>query len=209
MKQKQIRFDVKSLNDNGTFTGFAAVYGNVDQGNDVIDPGAFKTTLAARGGRVPLLYQHNPREPIGIGNLTDSEKGLVIEGKLVLSVPRAKEAYDLLKEEVLRGLSIGYEVVQEKMVGGVRYLKEIKLFEVSLVTFPMNELALVTGVKSDAEWDELFKQMEETLPKNADLFKKFEALSGKLLPAAAMKQGVDPKAGLQSAFAVQLPTFGD
>ena len=208
MKHKQVKFDVKSLNEDGTFTGYAAVYGNIDQGNDVIDPGAFKTTLAAKGGKVPILYQHNPREPIGIGMLTDSEKGLVIEGKLALKVGRAQEAYELLKEDILRGLSIGYEVVQEKVVNNIRYLKEIKLFEVSLVTFPMNELALVTGVKSDAEWDDLFKQMEETIPSNPELLKKFVALSGKLVPAAAVS-AVDPKACLQSAFEVQFPTFGD
>lgn len=206
MKQRNVALEIKSLSDDGTFTGMAAVYGNKDLGGDVIDPGAFKVTLAQRGKDVPILWQHNSREPIGLGTLTDSDKGLVIEGKLSLEVMRAKEAYALLKDRVLRGLSIGYETIAEKLVGDTRYLKEVKLFEVSLVTFPMNEMALVSGVKSAEEFTALLKQVEEACSEPERL-KEFGALAGKLIPPAAAPH-IDPKVCLQSMFEVHLPSLG-
>jgi len=151
MEQLNCRLQIKSLDEQGRFSGLASVYGNVDLGGDVVEPGAFSRTLKARGSEVPILYQHNMREPIGLGKLTDTPSGLQIDGKLVLSVARAKEAYDLMREKVLKGLSIGYDVVRSgsDLKSGARRLLELKLFEVSLVTLPMNELAIVSMVKSN------------------------------------------------------------
>jgi Escherichia/Staphylococcus phage prohead protease len=146
--QKDFRFEIKSLEADGSFTGLAAVYGNVDLGNDVIEPGAFQKTLADKGGEVPILWQHDQREPIGLGKLTDSSHGLIVKGELALESPVAQKAYGLLKRGVLKGLSIGYDDVKSKVVNGVRRIGEMKLWEVSLVTFGMNPLAQVTGVKS-------------------------------------------------------------
>lgn len=81
-----------------------------------------------------------------------------IEGKLVLGVGKAKEAYSLLKAKVLRGLSIGYDAVKSDYKDGVRYLRELKLYEVSLVVLPMNEMATVTAVKSN---DYLTEQIQK------------------------------------------------
>lgn len=141
---------IKDIGESdGTFSGFASVYGNEDLGGDIVEPGAFTKTINDRGGEVPLLWQHNPREPIGVGKLTDSAKGLEIHGQLILSVARAKEAYDLLKNRVIKGLSIGYDTVRDEIKDKRRLLKELKLWEVSVVTFPMNELANVQSVKSE------------------------------------------------------------
>jgi HK97 family phage prohead protease len=150
--QKDFRFALKSLEENGTFTGLAAVYNNVDLGGDTIEPGAFAKTLADRNNEVPILYQHDSREPIGLGKLSDSREGLVVKGELVLESPVAAKAYALLKRGVLKGLSIGYDSVKSRMVDNVRRLSELKLFEISLVTFPMNESALVSGVKSEEDF---------------------------------------------------------
>ena len=163
MNKRNFKFQIKEMTDSGTFTGLASVYGNVDQGGDVIDPGAFTRTLAAKGGEVPVLYQHNTREPIGLGKLTDSKQGLLIEGQLVLDVPTAKTAYALMKKGILRGLSIGYDIVSDAVVGGVRHLKELKLYEVSVCTFPMNELATVTAVKSEDVFADQVRMFRETL----------------------------------------------
>jgi Escherichia/Staphylococcus phage prohead protease len=133
----------------GTFRGLASVYNNVDLGNDAVEPGAFKKTLEEQGDGFPLLWQHTPAMPIGKARLTDSALGLVADGQLVMSVPQAQSAYDFLKAGVIRGLSIGYDVIRETVdSSGVRHLLELKLWEVSLVTFPMNQSALVTSVKS-------------------------------------------------------------
>ena len=149
MEQLNCNLQIKSLDEAGKFSGLASVYGNVDLGNEVVMPGAFRKTLQDRGGEVPVLFAHDMRQPIGLGKLTDTAAGLQIEGQLVLSVGKAKEAYDLLKARVLRGLSIGYDSVKSDVANGARRLLEVKLFEVSLVTVPMNELATVSAVKSN------------------------------------------------------------
>ena len=149
MQTLTAKFEVKSITDAGNFQGLASVYGNVDLGGDVVMPGAFTKTIQSRGGEVPLLFAHDMKQPIGLGKLTDTAAGLQIDGQLVLSVGKAKEAYDLLKARVLKGLSIGYDTIKSDVVNGIRRLQELKLFEVSLVTVPMNELATVSSVKTD------------------------------------------------------------
>src|SRR6266496_3270367 len=134
MEQLNCKLQIKSITEQGQFQGLASVYGNVDLGNDIVMPGAFAKTLADRGGEVPVLFAHDMRQPVGLGKLTDTAAGLQISGQLVLSVGKAKEAYDLLRAKVLRGLSIGYDTVKSDFVNGARRLLEVKLFEVSLVT---------------------------------------------------------------------------
>jgi HK97 family phage prohead protease len=148
-EEKDFRFELKAVDADGTFVGLAAVYGNVDLGGDSIDAGAFKRTLADRGGEIKLLWQHNPSLPIGKGRLTDSAAGLQIEGKLALGITAAKDAYEALKAGIVDGLSIGYDAIKAESKAGARHLKEIRLHEVSLVTFPMNTEARVSVVKSE------------------------------------------------------------
>jgi hypothetical protein len=150
MKYRDLEIEIKDIGESdGTFVGLASVYGNEDLGGDIVEPGAFTKTLSEKGGEVPLLWQHNMREPIGIGRLTDTQKGLEIQGKLILTVGKAREAYDLMKNRVIKGLSIGYDTVRDEVKDKRRLLKELKLWEVSVVTFPMNELANVQSVKSE------------------------------------------------------------
>jgi uncharacterized protein len=140
--------EIKSFDEKGLFSGFASVYNNVDRGGDVVSPGAFQKTLQSRGGEVPILFSHDTHRPVGIGKVEDSAKGLIIHGRLTMAVPDAQATYALMKDGVLRGLSIGYSSVRDEVQNGVRYLREIKLFEVSLCVFPMNEAATVTTVKA-------------------------------------------------------------
>jgi uncharacterized protein len=143
---------IKSVDDAGKFTGIGAVYNNVDLGGDKILPGAFTRTLAA-GKALPLLWQHNPSDPIGSVKLTDTSQGLMVEGQLLMSDPTAAKAYKFLKEGIIKGLSIGYETLKSALVDEVRELQELKLWEVSIVTFPMNEMATVTGIKAMSDDD--------------------------------------------------------
>jgi HK97 family phage prohead protease len=156
MEQLNVKLQVKSLDEQGRFIGLASVYGNVDLGGDVVEPGAFAKTIQDRGGEEPLLFAHDTRQPIGLAKLRDTNLGLLIEGELVLDVPKARETYSLLKHKVLRGLSIGYDLIKSDIVNGVR--RELKLFEVSVVVVPMNELATVTAVKAES-----FAFSEDTL----------------------------------------------
>jgi len=143
------KIEIKEIDEEtGVFKGMASPYGNVDLGGDVVDKGAFKRTIQHRKGVVPLLWQHNSDDPIGVAELEDSEKGLMIQGKLNLGVAKAVEALSLLKQKAIKGLSIGYETVKKDIIDNVRHLKEINLWEVSVVTFPMNPKANVNSVKS-------------------------------------------------------------
>lgn len=167
MDTKDFNLEIKSLDDTGVFEGRLAVYNNVDEGGDVIEPGAFTKTLQEGGGTLPLLWAHDTREPIGTLQLTDSPTALLARGKLVLSVVKAREAYDLMRAGVVRGLSIGYRTVKQQMSGEVRRLKELRLFEGSLTPVPMNGAALVTAVKQqqgpDVEALEAFRNAARDL----------------------------------------------
>lgn len=138
--------------EQGTFSGYLSVFGNLDLGGDVVEPGAFKRTLnslEAGGRKLPILWQHNTEQPIGVfAKAVEDTQGLYVEGQLNLEVQQGREAYALLKQGALTGMSIGYKAIKDAWEGGVRKLLEIKLYEGSLVTFPMNEAARVSGVKA-------------------------------------------------------------
>lgn len=154
------QFEIKLADgDSGAFEGFCSVYNNVDSAGDAVQPGAFRKTIAERGKSVPLLWQHDSRQPIGTGEVFETSSGLGIRGRILSTVSRGREAIALLREGVIKGLSIGYQAVKHDWdsVRKIRLLKEIKLYEVSIVTFPANELATVTattpkdGSKADHE----------------------------------------------------------
>src|ERR1700761_3655102 len=147
MERKRFSLKIKSVDDTGTFTGLGAAYNNVDLGGDKIMPGAFTRTLAA-GKQFPLLWQHDPSNPIGTCKVTDTPQGLQVEGTLLLQDPTALKAYTFMKAGVIKGMSIGFETLQSKMDGDVRVLTELRLWEISVVTFPMNESATISSVKS-------------------------------------------------------------
>jgi len=142
---------------DGTFSGYASVWGEVDSYNEIVVKGAFKASLKAwaKRGKLPrLLWQHNSAQPIGIFlSMVEDEKGLFVTGRLALDTERGKEAYALLKMGALDGLSIGYvatEWLTDQKAGTVT-LTVIDLWEVSLVTFPAGPSARVDSVKSSLE----------------------------------------------------------
>jgi HK97 family phage prohead protease len=151
MKKQQLRFEIKEVSDEGVFEGLLSPYGNVDQGNDLVVKGAYTKTLQERGNRVPMLWQHKTDMPIGELTLEDRPEGLYARGQLLMDLPEARKAYLLVKAGIVKGLSIGYETIKDTVQNGVRHLKEIRLHEGSLVTFPMNEQALISSIKSVAQ----------------------------------------------------------
>jgi HK97 family phage prohead protease len=136
----------------GAFEGYASVFDRVDRGRDIVVRGAFARSITERGARgVKLLWQHDPTEPIGIlDEIREDSRGLYVRGRLLLGLKRAREAYDLMRASALDGLSIGYRTVtavrEEKT--GLRRLRDVDLWEVSLVTFPMQDAARVVAFKS-------------------------------------------------------------
>ena len=151
-ERKRLAFflDVKSFDPSGRFAGYASVFDVVDNQKDVIVRGAFSETLKGRIGDIKMLWQHQQDEPIGIfERMFEDKNGLYVEGRLLLDIARAKEAYALLKEGVIGGLSIGYSPVKDRLneKTGVRILSAVELWEISLVTFPANDAAKITVVK--------------------------------------------------------------
>jgi len=134
--------------NDGSFTGSLAVYNNVDLGGDLIEPGAFTKTIKEHGDQVPLLWQHKVDVPIGMLTLIDGPEALSVKGQLLMEVPEAKNAYLLMKANIVRGLSIGFDTMKDSIESGIRHLKEIRLWEGSVVTFPMNTQAMISSVKA-------------------------------------------------------------
>ncbi len=150
-KNSRMPLEIKELEENGTFAGYASVFGVIDSQNDVVIRGAFADSLRGRVGEIKLLWQHDMREPIGmIEELREDEQGLYLKGRLLMEVGRAREAYALLKSGAVKGLSIGYSPRRYRIDpdSGIRSLAAVDLWEVSLVTFPANEAAFVTVVKT-------------------------------------------------------------
>lgn len=152
MKQLTSPLELKALDEYGRFAGYASLFGNVDNQQDVMQRGAFAEILQQKlPSEIKLLWQHQMHEPIGqIEELFEDERGLYMEGRLLLSVQRGREAYDLMKIGALKGLSIGYRPVKYDIdaQSGVRLLQQVELFEISVVTFPANVQAGVTVVKA-------------------------------------------------------------
>lgn len=140
---------IKSIEENGLFSGYASVFNVVDKQNDLILPGAFKENL--NKDKIKLLWQHNQSEPIGyIIDIHENDVGLYITAHLLLGIQKAEEVYLMLKTGVINGLSIGYIPLEYDIdhESGARVLKQVELWEVSLVTFPANLAAQVVNVKS-------------------------------------------------------------
>ncbi|WP_376709091.1 HK97 family phage prohead protease [Pseudochrobactrum lubricantis] len=153
MKTKDFALQVKNLSEDGTFTGYGSVNGNVDSYGERVMPGAFAASLAKHqreGTNVLMLWQHNPDEPIGIWeDLAEDAKGLRGTGRLILEVQKAREVYALMKNNAIGGLSIGYREIKATPDGNVRNLEELELREISPVSFPANRRARIEAVKSE------------------------------------------------------------
>lgn len=138
--------------DGAVLEGYASLFGLQDQGGDVVMPGAYTAglkRLEARGDRVRMLWQHDPARPLGVWDeVREDAKGLWVRGRLLPEVAQAREAAALIAAGAIEGLSIGYRTIAaERGAKGARLLTEVELWEVSLVTFPMQKEARV-GRKS-------------------------------------------------------------
>lgn len=150
-------FELKSLADNGTFTGYGSVYGEMDSYRDIVMPGAFDKSLGefkAKGRKVPMLWQHSSRDPIGVyADIKSDDHGLLVTGEINMDVQKGREAHSLMKQGALTGLSIGFNTVMDKWdeKNLTRELHEVELWEISPVTFPAGDSARVVDVKSIEE----------------------------------------------------------
>lgn len=148
-------FNIKTLTDSGRFEGYASVFDEIDTARDRVAPGAFTDSLRQhrlKKRMPPMLWQHDAREPIGVWReIFEDSRGLFVRGELFINdIPRARQAYKLLCEKAISGLSIGFKVVESDLEPktGSRTLTRIELMEVSMVTFPALESARISSVKT-------------------------------------------------------------
>jgi HK97 family phage prohead protease len=173
--------DLKAVGDDGAIEGIASAFHVVDSDGDVIHPGAFKASLERRGGRSPLLWQHQSSEPVGVGEYAETEAGLMIRGRLLVDeVAKAREARALAKAGALGGFSVGFMIqrAEPRGNGGGLDIFEADLWETSLVTFPANPQARITSVKAALQDGELptVRDFERMLTRDAG-FTRSQALT--------------------------------
>lgn len=142
----------------GVVEGYASLFNVVDDGGDVVATGAFARSLRKRGAAgIKMLWQHQAAEPIGVWtSIVEDARGLKVEGRLDLSVARAREALSLIRSGAIDGLSIGFRArrATKDRTTGVRRLFDLDLWEISIVTFPMLTHARIDTVKRRAQGSE-------------------------------------------------------
>lgn len=160
MERKDLSLEIKieDVTNTGSFHGYASTFGGEpDSYGDVVAKGAFKNSIA-KGGRnrngIALLWNHRSDDPLGIWkSLIEDSKGLDVHGQLAMDTQIGREKHILMKMGAIKGLSIGYNTISyeydEKKE--IRTLKEVDLWEISLVTFPANVHATIQGVKAFEE----------------------------------------------------------
>lgn len=167
-EHKSFRFQVKAVDDEqGLIEAYGSVFDNVDEGDDVVCPGAFKRTIQNSKARVQagkanflamMLWNHDIEHFLPIGgwyDLKEDAHGLLGKGKIILDTQLGRDVYTLIKEKVIDQFSIGYDIVGGQGEGysydkstGVRNLLQLRLWEISPVAFAMNQEALLVGVKA-------------------------------------------------------------
>ncbi len=139
------------IEPDGTVEGYASLFGEIDAARDMVMPGAFAATLRQRPvQRVPMLFQHDPAEPVGVWlELREDHRGLYARGRLIPEVTRGRELLSLLREGAIDGLSIGFRTVKGRIdpKTRIRRLQAVDLWEISIVTFPLLAGARVRAVK--------------------------------------------------------------
>lgn len=165
MKKITVPFEVKQLTeDDGffVFEGFASTFGNIDRGDDLIEFGAFSKTVSElmssqKRSKLPVLWQHDQTMPIGgFTELRETQEGLFVKGRLPKSDTFVSgRVIPQMEVGSIGSMSIGYSALKSIARGAIRVLQEIKLWEISLVTVPMNPLAEVTGFKAAVPYQDL------------------------------------------------------
>lgn len=166
-------FDVRAAADQTDgFDGHASTFWAVDSYKTAMAPGAFKRTIQRKGDRRLVLWNHDPNSVIGKTTVLKEDKvGLNFSASISTGVQRGAESMTLLRDEVPLGMSFGFYTTKDRTAestdpldfsqqpglkpSDVKVITAVDLWEISLVTFPANEAALISAVRSDMELDAL------------------------------------------------------
>jgi HK97 family phage prohead protease len=182
MEFKNVKFDGEVSKSKRTVEGYASVFNKIDQGGDIVLPGAYSKTIRERfkAGKIKSMYNHTYL--VGRPDmLKEDEHGLVTKS-IISETLRGDEILTLIADGVLTDMSIGYATVKSNDTKRGRELVELKLYEVSFVDFGMNELAEITGMKSITELAEICYKSGVRLDKDSiDIIKKAVSTLEKLI----------------------------
>lgn len=154
-----------SVSDGAIIEGYASLFGETDQGGDMVQKGAYAKSLGVVGKRIKMLWQHDPAQPIGVWDeVREDDRGLWVKGRLLESTQKGREAAALIEAGALDGLSIGYRTKRAvKNDKGQRLLTELELWEVSVVTFPMLPSARVAAKGQTPEAEGALRELAAVL----------------------------------------------
>lgn len=206
--RKHVAFKAAKVDEAGTFSGYASVFGNADSYGEIVAPGAFAESIKrikSSGDPLPVLWQHRSDQPIGWSDgdqLAEDEHGLKVDGTLMIGdIPLAKQAHALMTRRVVKGLSIGYYVEESSFneKTGIRTLQKLDLVEYSPVTFAANPLAQVDAVKSMLRDGRLptLKAFEDFLRESGFSRTQAAAIAGGGLAKLHQSESDSTKAALQ------------
>lgn len=198
--------EFRAADDGAGLSGYASHFWSVDSYQTAVKPGAFRKTLRERGERIPILWQHNPDYPIGRPtSLKEDKTGLKFDATISERTSKGADAMALLRDDVPLGMSFGFQTIKSRpattddpldftaysaKVADVEVIEEVRLWEVSLVTFPANELAGISDVRALAEADALASLTEHI--RAGTLTDEHRALVADLVAAFAAAQPEPP-----------------
>jgi HK97 family phage prohead protease len=171
--------EIKASSEDLTFEGYANVFGVRDSWDDIVEEGAFKKTIKENIKRIKVLNQHNYTQVIGRPlTLGEDKKGLEFKAK-ISDTTLGRDVYTLIKDKALTEMSIGYNAVKWEYDEdeGIRYLKEIRLWEISPVTWAANEFATISK-----QMLENYDIMESEIKRLEALVLKFKDIQSKNEP---------------------------
>jgi len=149
------------------FSGYASIFNIIDSQNDLILKGAFSESILQKKQKLILLWQHDHNQPIGkITKLKEDKNGLHISGELVLDISKAFDVYHMLKNDILDSFSIGYTPIKFSYkktsdLNDIRIIEKLKLWEISLVTFPANNFAKLENISNIENPLKDYKEIDE------------------------------------------------
>jgi HK97 family phage prohead protease len=189
--QAELKF--KRNGDAVQFAGWAALFNSKDFYGDTILPGAFTKTLKNRSFPVMMFKGHNPSFPIGKWlDLTEKDLGLWAEGELTPGNSIASDTAASLKHGAVTGLSQGFYIPDggaDELTSGGRIIKEVDLVEISVVSLPAEQGALITDVKSAIEALDTLAGAEMLLREFAGLSRTESTMLVSRLKAIGAKRG--------------------
>ena len=160
MERKSFDLTIKEVDSQGVFSGIANVYNIRDLAGDIILPGTFAESIAAKS-RLPLLHEHE--YAIGIVDVAETPEGIECIGQLALETSLGKDVYALMKMGAISGLSIGFLPLEWKWEGDTRIISKGTLLEVSAVAVPANPEARVAEVKAADEARKLEEEIKSPI----------------------------------------------